>query len=187
MAICILSIVGCSDNLTVAQQEELLEGVSSIYDFVVKDIDGEEVKLGKYEGKVILIVNVASKCGFTPQYEGLQALYEKHQPEGFVVLGFPANNFLGQEPGSNEEIKQFCSLTYGVTFPMFSKISVKGGDIAPLYVYLTDASTNPRFSGDISWNFNKFLIGRDGTILNRFDSKDSPTSDKVLQAIKEAL
>ena len=126
----------------------------SYYDFAVNDIDGEEVKLEEYEGKVLLIVHVASKCGFTPQYKGLQALYEKYQPEGFVVLGFPANNFMGQEPGSNEESKQFCSLTYGVTFPMFSKISV---------------------------------IGRDGTILNRFGSKDNPGSEKVVQAIEEAL
>jgi glutathione peroxidase len=183
----ILLTAGCTENATVAQEEGALKGVSSIYDFAVKDIDGEEVKLEEYEGKVILIVNVASKCGFTPQYKGLQALYEKYQSDGFVVLGFPANNFLGQEPGSNEEIKQFCSLTYGVTFPMFSKISVKGDDIAPLYVYLTDASTNPDFAGGISWNFNKFLIGRDGNILNRFGSKDDPGSDKVLHAIEEAL
>jgi glutathione peroxidase len=183
----ILLTAGCTDNATVAEEEGILKDVTSIYDFAVKDIDGEEVELEEYEGKVLLIVNVASKCGFTPQYEGLQAIYEKYQSEGLVVLGFPANNFLSQEPGSNEEIKQFCSLTYGVTFPMFSKISVKGDDIAPLYVYLTSASTNPKFSGGISWNFNKFLIGRDGTILNRFGSKDAPESDKVLRAIEEAL
>ena len=176
-----------AESVGIAQQEEHLKDMSSIYDFEVKNIDGEEVKLEEYKGKVLLIVNVASKCGFTPQYEGLQALYDKYQPEGFAVLGFPANNFMGQEPGSDEEIKQFCTLTYGVTFPMFSKISVKGGDIAPLYAYLTDASTNPEFSGDISWNFNKFLIGRDGTILNRFDSKDTPGSEKMAAAIEEAL
>jgi glutathione peroxidase len=183
----LLLIMGCTGNAARAPQQEFLKDVSSIYDFVVKNIDGEEVKLEEYRGKVLLIVNVASKCGFTPQYEGLQALYEKYQPDGFAVLGFPANNFLGQEPGSDEEIKQFCSLTYGVTFPMFSKISVKGDDIAPLYAYLTSESTNPEFAGNISWNFNKFLVGRDGTILSRFGSKDSPESEKVVQAIKEAL
>jgi glutathione peroxidase len=183
----ILLTAGCKDAETKAQQEELLKNVSSVYDFTVKDINGKEVKLKTYAGKVMLIVNVASKCGFTPQYEGLQSLYEKYQSEGFVVLGFPANNFLGQEPGSNEEIKQFCSLTYGVTFPMFSKISVKGDDMAPLYIYLTNESTNPKFAGDISWNFNKFLIGRDGTILDRFDSRDSPESEKVVKAIAAAL
>jgi len=186
-AVGLLMIAGCGDAETMIPQEEILINADSVLDFAVKDIDGTEVKLETYAGKVMLIVNVASKCGFTPQYEGLQALFEKYQQEGFVVLGFPANNFLGQEPGTNQEIKQFCSLTYGVSFPMFSKISVKGDDIAPLYAYLTDESTNPAFAGDISWNFNKFLIGRDGTILNRFGSKDSPESEKVVKAIEEAL
>jgi glutathione peroxidase len=183
----IFLITGCRDGAAVAQQDEPLKNTASIHDFVLEDIDGEDVKLETFKGKVLLIVNVASKCGFTPQYEGLQALYVKYQPEGFVVLGFPANNFMGQEPGSNKEIKQFCSLTYGVTFPMFSKISVKGDDIAPLYLYLTDSSTNKEYAGDITWNFNKFLIGRDGRILNRFDSRDTPESSKVLQAIEQAL
>ncbi|MDZ7401632.1 MAG: glutathione peroxidase [candidate division KSB1 bacterium] len=161
--------------------------MKSIYDFVVKDIDGNEVKLEQFKGKVMLIVNVASKCGFTPQYEGLQKLYMQYKDKGLVVLGFPANNFLNQEPGSNEEIKQFCSLNYNVTFPMFSKISVKGKDIAPLYQFLTSKETNPEFAGDISWNFNKFLVDRSGKIVARFGSRSRPESDELVQAIESAL
>lgn len=161
--------------------------MNSVYDFVVKDIDGNDVKLVDYAGKVLLIVNVASKCGFTSQYEGLQALYQKYQDQGLVILGFPANNFLNQEPGTNAEIKQFCSLNYQVTFPMFSKISVKGKDQAPLYQFLTSNKTNPEFGGGISWNFNKFLIGRNGQIVDRFGSRTKPQSDKVVQAIEKAL
>ncbi|MDZ7335717.1 MAG: glutathione peroxidase [candidate division KSB1 bacterium] len=161
--------------------------MKSIYDFVVKDIDGNEVKLEQFKGKVMLIVNVASKCGFTPQYEGLQKLYMQYKDKGLVVLGFPANNFLNQEPGSNEEIKQFCSLNYNVTFPMFSKISVKGKDIAPLYQFLTSKETNPEFAGDISWNFNKFLVDRWGKIVARFGSRSRPESDELVQAIESAL
>lgn len=159
----------------------------SIYDFVVKDIDGHDYKMDQLRGKVVMIVNVASKCGYTPQYEGLQALYQKYQDKGFVILGFPANNFMGQEPGTNEEIKTFCSTKYNVTFPMFAKISVKGDDKHPLYKYLTEKQTDPKFSGDISWNFNKFLIGRNGELIARFDSKDTPQSDKVTQSIEQAL
>jgi len=160
---------------------------TSIYDFVVNDIDGKPVKLEQYKGKAILIVNVASECGNTPQYEGLQDLYSKYGDKGLVILGFPANNFGGQEPGSNEEIKAFCSTNYGVTFPMFSKISVKGEDIHPLYKYLTSEETNPDFAGDITWNFNKFLIGPSGKVVARFGSKDKPKSEKVLKAIQLAL
>jgi len=159
----------------------------SIYNFVVQDIDGKDVKLEQYQGKVLLIVNVASKCGFTPQYAGLQKLYEKYQGDGLVILGFPANNFLRQEPGTNDEIKQFCSLNYNITFPMFAKISVKGDDQAPLYAFLTHPETNPEFSGGISWNFNKFLISKKGKIINRFGSRDEPESEKVVQAIEAAL
>jgi len=159
----------------------------SVHDFRVQNIDGAEVKLGDYAGQVLLIVNVASKCGFTSQYAGLQELYTKYKDQGLVILGFPANNFLGQEPGTNAEIKQFCSANYQVTFPMFAKISVKGDDQAPLYRFLTEKTTNPQFSGDISWNFNKFLIGRDGAILDRFGSRDKPESEKVVQAIEKAL
>ena len=161
--------------------------MSSIYDFTVNDIDGNPVKLEQYKGKAVLIVNVASKCGNTPQYEGLQDLYKKYGDKGLVILGFPANNFGGQEPGTNEEIKDFCTTNYGVTFPMFSKISVKGEDIHPLYKYLTSAETDPEFAGDITWNFNKFLINPSGKIVARFDSKDKPESEKVVKAIQLAL
>jgi glutathione peroxidase len=160
---------------------------TSVYDFTMNDIDGKAVKLDTYKGKVVLIVNVASKCGYTPQYEGLQAVYAKYKDRGLVILGFPANNFLGQEPGSNEEIKQFCSLKYNVTFPLFSKISVKGEDKHPLYKFLTDKTTNPEFGGEISWNFNKFLVDRSGKIVARFGSGDKPEGEKVTQAIEQAL
>ena len=161
--------------------------VKSIYDFTMKDIDGKEVSLDTYRGKVVLLVNVASRCGFTPQYEGLEKLYEKYSDQGLVVLGFPANNFMGQEPGTNEEIKEFCSSRYSVSFPMFAKISVKGRDQHPLYRFLTGKETNPRFSGDISWNFNKFLIGRDGAVVARFGSRAAPESSEVTSAIEAAL
>ncbi len=161
--------------------------VKSIYDFALKDINGKEVKLDQYRGKVALIVNTASKCGYTPQYEGLQKIYDQHKDQGFIVLGFPANNFKGQEPGTNEEIKEFCSLRYNVTFPMFAKISVGGEDKHPLYKYLTEKETNPQFAGDIKWNFNKFLVDKNGRIIARFDSGDKPESDKVVQAIEQAL
>lgn len=166
---------------------EQTKTVKSIYDFTVQDIDGNEVSLAEYRGKVLLIVNVASKCGFTPQYEGLQKLYNEYQDQGFVVLGFPANNFKNQEPGTNQEIKEFCSVNYGVTFPIFTKISVKGDDIHPLYQYLTSKDTNPEFAGDISWNFNKFLLDPSGKVIARFESKDKPESEIVLSAIEAAL
>jgi glutathione peroxidase len=160
---------------------------ASIYDFTVKDIDGKEVKLEQYKGKVLLIVNVASQCGYTPQYEGLQKLYSQFQAAGLVVLGFPANNFKGQEPGSNEQIKEFCSTTYGVTFPMFSKISVKGDDIHPLYQYLTSGKDNAELAGEISWNFNKFLVNPAGKVVARFTPADKPESEKIIDAIQQAL
>ena len=159
----------------------------SIYDFTMKDIDGKQVNLTDFRGKVVLVVNVASRCGFTPQYEGLQKLYLKYQQQGFVILGFPANNFGFQEPGTNAEIKTFCSAKYNVTFPIFSKISVKGEDMDPLYKYLTDKATNPQYGGDIKWNFNKFLIDRKGNILARFEPPVKPDSDQMVQAIEKAL
>jgi glutathione peroxidase len=130
---------------------------------------------------------VASQCGYTGQYAGLEKLYRKYKDRGFVILGFPANNFMGQEPGSNEEIKHFCSTTYNVTFPTFSKISVKGDDENPLYLYLTDKATNPQHGGEITWNFNKFLIGRDGKIINRFGTRTAPDNKEVVAAIEAAL
>ncbi|MFC1898260.1 glutathione peroxidase [Candidatus Cloacimonadota bacterium] len=159
----------------------------SIYDFTLDDIRGKLVNLSEYKGMVVLIVNVASKCGFTYQYDGLEKLYETYKDQGFVILGFPANDFLKQEPGSNEEIASFCRLNYGVTFPMFSKISVKGKDVHPLYEYLTSKDSGHEFGGKISWNFNKFLISKDGEIINRFGSKVKPESEKIVQAIEQAL
>lgn len=161
--------------------------VDSIYSFTLKDIDGKDTSLGQYRGKVVLLVNVASKCGLTPQYEGLEKLYLKYKDRGFTILGFPANNFAGQEPGTDEEIKSFCSLKYNVTFPMFSKISVKGTDIHPLYKYLTDKETNTEFGGDIKWNFNKFLVDKNGRIIARFEPQVKPESEPVSQAIDKAL
>lgn len=160
---------------------------ASVYDFALKDIDGNQVKLEQYRGKAVMIVNVASRCGFTPQYEGLEAIYRKYKDQGFVVLGFPANNFKGQEPGTDQEIKSFCSTKYDVTFPVFSKISVKGDDQHPLYKYLTGKETNPQFPGEITWNFNKFLLDKTGRVAARFDSKERPESEKVMQAIEQAL
>lgn len=158
-----------------------------IYDFVMKDIGGVDVPLRTFEGKVLLVVNVASKCGFTPQYAGLQSLYERYREKGFEILGFPANDFLWQEPGSDQEIRQFCSTKYNVGFPLFSKIPVKGKSIHPLYRYLTDKETNPRFSGKITWNFNKFLVDRNGQIVNRFDSNVEPLDEQVISAVEAAV
>lgn len=161
--------------------------MGSIYDIDVKDIKGNSFKLDRYKGQVMLIVNVASQCGYTPQYAGLQKLYETYQSQGLVVLGFPANNFGGQEPGTEAEIVEFCSMKYNVKFPMFSKISAAGADIHPLYQFLTDKQTNPQFAGKINWNFNKFLIDKQGRPVARFDSSDKPESEKVIQAIEAAL
>ena len=163
----------------------LAVSAGSIYDISLKDIDGEETSLKKFEGKVMLIVNVASQCGYTPQYKALEAVYEKYKDRGLVVLGMPCNQFGGQEPGSNQEIKQFCSSKFNVTFPLFEKIEVNGSNRHPLYVAL--AGKESPFPGDIKWNFGKFLIGRDGKILKRFDSGAAPDSPEVTQAIEKAL
>jgi glutathione peroxidase len=159
----------------------------SMYEFTMKDIDGKDVKLDAYKGKVAMIVNVASKCGLTPQYEGLEALYEKYKDKGFVILGFPANNFLGQEPGTEKEIKEFCTLKYNVTFPMFAKISVKGTDQHPFYTFLTNKQSNPGFDGDITWNFEKFLADKNGKIIDRFSPKTVPGDPEITKAIETAL
>ncbi len=161
--------------------------MNSIYDFTVKTIDGKSEKLEKYKGKAILLVNVASKCGFTPQYEGLETLYKNYGGKDFVILGFPANNFLKQEPATDNDIKQFCSLKYNVSFPMFSKISVKGKDIAPLYKFVTEKKGNPSFHGKIKWNFTKILINKDGHIVNRFAPKVKPESKEVIDAVEALL
>jgi glutathione peroxidase len=188
-ALAVLIIASVAVTLTwdgsAATDEKMTE--KSVLDFTMKNIDGEDVKLSSYGGKVLLLVNVASKCGYTPQYKGLESIYEKYKEQGLVIMGFPANNFFWQEPGTNEEIKTFCSTKYNVTFPMFAKISVKGGKIHPLYKFLTSKETNPEFSGSISWNFNKFLVDRSGKVVARFGSKDEPESPKVVQAIEQAL
>lgn len=158
----------------------------TFYSFSMKSIEGETISLENYKGKVVLVVNTASKCGYTPQYEGLQKIYTTYKDQGFVILGFPANNFMGQEPGSDEEIKEFCTANYDVSFPMFSKISVKGKDQDKLFSYLT-SEENPDFKGDIKWNFEKFLISKDGKLLHRFRSKVKPTDKEMTQAIEAAL
>lgn len=158
-----------------------------MYEFTMKDIDGNDVSLEKYKGNVVMLVNVASRCGLTPQYEGLQAIYDKYKDRGFTILGFPANNFMGQEPGTEAEIKEFCSLNYNVGFPMFSKISVKGTDQHPLYRFLTHPETNPGFDGDITWNFEKFLADRDGKIIARFSPRTVPTDAEVIEKLEAAL
>jgi glutathione peroxidase len=156
--------------------------------FKVQDIDGKTVDLAKtYQGKVLMVVNTASKCGLTPQYEGLEAVYEKYKDKGFEILAFPANEFGKQEPGTDSEIKSFCTSNYHVTFPVHSKIVVKGKGIHPFYEYLTSSKTDPKFSGDISWNFAKFLINRKGEVIARFDPKVKPDSPEVIKAIEAAL
>jgi glutathione peroxidase len=162
-------------------------GASSVYDFTLNSIDGTPTPLSTFKGKVVLLVNVASKCGYTPQYAGLEKLYEKYKDQGLVLVGVPANNFGAQEPGSNEEIKTFCSRNYNVTFPMMSKVSVKGADKTPLYQYLTDTSANPKTAGEIKWNFTKFLIDKKGNVINRFESAVTPESTDMVKAIEAAL
>lgn len=160
---------------------------SSVHDFTMKSIDGSPAPLAAYKGKVLLLVNVASQCGYTPQYAGLQSLYAKYKDQGLVIIGIPANNFGGQEPGTNEEIKAFCSRTYNVTFPIMAKVSVKGSDATPLYQYLTDKNANPAIGGDVKWNFTKFLVGKDGKPVRRFESGVSPDSPEMAAEIEKAL
>lgn len=156
----------------------------NIHSFTVQTIDGEQKSLADYKGKALLIVNTASKCGFTPQYQPMETLYQKYKDRGFEILAFPANNFLGQEPGSDKQIKEFCSLKYKTTFPLFSKISVKGKDMHPLYQYLTKGSG---FDGDISWNFNKFLVDPSGRVVARFGSRVDPLSPELTQKLEAIL
>src|SRR3984957_10955917 len=160
-------------------------GASSIHEFTMKSLDGKQVPLASFKGKVMLVVNVASQCGYTYQYEGLQALYAKYKDRGLVLTGFPANNFGGQEPGSDAEIGAFCKSKFGVTFPMFSKISVKGADKAPLYQFLTDTKT--KTGGEIQWNFTKFLVDRDGKGIQRFEPDVEPQSKEIEAAVEAAL
>ena len=163
-----------------------LFAASSIYDFTLPSIDGKPAPLANYKGKVILMVNVASRCGFTPQYTALEATYEKYKDQGFIILGFPANNFGAQEPGTNAEIKKFCSTKYNVSFPLYSKLSVKGDDATPLYQYLT-TKANPSVAGEIQWNFTKFLVDRNGNVVQHFEPDVTPDSPQMIAAIEKLL
>ncbi len=175
----LLCMLFCAATLVAAEK--------TVHDFTLNSIDGQPAPLAAYKGKVVLLVNVASKCGFTPQYSALESTYEKYKDRGFVIVGIPANNFGAQEPGSNQEIKTFCSSKYHVTFPMMAKVSVKGDDITPLYQFLTDKSSNPQSGGEIKWNFTKFLIGPDGRVITRFEPEITPDSPQLTSAIEEAL
>lgn len=177
----ILFLLGVTFVMTVSAAS-----APGVYDFTLPSIDGKAMPLADYKGKVILIVNVASRCGYTPQYTALEALYEKYQSQGFVILGFPANNFGGQEPGTNQEIKTFCSRKYDVKFPLYSKVSVKGDDQTPLYQYLTKQTAAP-IAGEIKWNFTKFLVDRNGAVIQRFESAVTPDSPEVVSAVEKAL
>ena len=159
----------------------------TVFDYTLNTIDGQPAPLAAYKGKIVLLVNVASRCGFTPQYTALESIYARYKDRGFVIIGIPANNFGAQEPGTNQEIKTFCQSKYNVTFPMMSKVSVKGEDKTPLYQYLTDKSVNPKTGGDIQWNFTKFLVGPEGQIIARFEPKVTPDSPEVTGAIEQAL
>ncbi len=162
-----------------------LMAADSLHEFTVKDIDGKDLKLSAFKGKTVLLVNVASQCGYTGQYVGLQRLHEQFKDQGLVVVGIPANNFGGQEPGTEAEIKAFCTGDYGVTFPMLSKLSAAGADQAPLFVFLT--SSNPELSGPINWNFEKFLVDKNGKVIGRFQSGVEPDGDELAAAIKDGL
>ena len=165
------------------ENNQNMEARKTLHDFTVKDIDGNDFSLASLKGKKVLVVNVASKCGLTPQYEQLQELYEKYRHLNFVIIGFPANNFMGQEPGSNLEIKEFCTANYGVTFPMMEKISVKGKDQAPLYQWLTKKSENGVMDQKVTWNFQKFMIDEEGHLVDVATPKESPMSGKILNWI----
>jgi glutathione peroxidase len=160
-------------------------GTPNLYEIPLKDLEGKATSLKAYQGKVILVVNVASKCGNTPQYAGLEALYKQHKAAGLVVLGFPCNDFGAQEPGTNAQIQEFCEQNYGVTFPLFDKLHVKGQGQHPLYAALTGPDSP--FPGEVTWNFGKFLVGRDGKVIGRFDPRTQPNDEKLVKAIEAAL
>src|SRR4051794_18918481 len=176
------ALVLCAAN---ARAEDAKD--KSVYGFTMKDIDGKPVDLSQYKGKVSLVVNVASKCGNTPQYKNMEAIYEKYKDQGFEILAFPANEFGKQEPGSNEQIKDFCTSTYHTQFPLFSKIVVKGEGQAPLYQYLTSKDANQKTAGVITWNFEKFLVSKDGKVVARFKPKVKPDEKEVIDAIEKEL
>jgi glutathione peroxidase len=179
-----LAVLGLSYS---AVRSEDKKGDVSVLSFKMKGIDGKEVDLSQYKGKVVMFVNVASKCGLTPQYKGLQAIYEQYKDQGFVIVGVPANEFGKQEPGTDAEIVKFCSAKYNVSFPMLSKVVVKGEGQVPLYKFLTSKDTNPKFAGPIAWNFTKFLVSRDGVVVNRFEPRVDPQSAEVKTAIEAEL
>lgn len=181
-------VVNASAKKTEVKKTEIKKvEVPAVLNFKMKSLADKDVDLSKYAGKVVMMVNVASQCGFTPQYKGLQELHAKYSGQGLSILGFPSNDFGAQEPGSGEEIADFCQKNYGVEFDMFSKVVVKGDDKTPLYKYLTSAETNPDFAGEIGWNFEKFLIGRDGKVVARFKSNVSPNADEITKAIEAEL
>jgi glutathione peroxidase len=181
-----VSIFALAATITLAADDKK-DAKSGPLQYTMKDIDGKDVPLSQYQGKVVLIVNVASKCGNTPQYKQLEELHKKYADKGLVILGFPANEFGHQEPGTDAQIKEFCTSTYHVDFPMFSKIVVKGDGQSDLYKNLTSKQTDPKFAGDISWNFEKFLVGRDGQVIARFTPKTKPDAPAVVKAIETEL
>jgi glutathione peroxidase len=186
---CFIGLLGVGLSLAmvldpVSAQEKK---VPAVLNFKMKSIDAKDVDLAKYQGKVILIVNVASECGYTPQYKGLQALHAKYARDGLVVLGVPCTDFGRQEPGTNEQVARFCEQNYGVKFDLLAKVTIAGKDPAPLYLYLTDKGTNPKFGGPVKWNFTKFLIGRNGMIIARFEPDVEPDDPAILKAIEAAL
>lgn len=179
-----LFAAGCGSGQSARQTGLMEEKQMALYDIAVKTANGEDKHLGDYKGSVLLIVNVASACGYTPQYEGLEALYKKYQDQGLRILAFPSNDFGGQEPGTIEEVKQFCKVNYGVTFDLFNKVHAKGEEQHPLYAYLTQ-NANP--TGDVAWNFEKFLISKDGEIAGRFPSKVEPLGAELVEAVEKEL
>lgn len=180
----ILSLTVCTlTGMSFAMAEEKAPALA----FKMETLDGKPVELSKYAGKVVVVVNVASQCGLTPQYTDLQAVYSKYKDQGLVVAGFPCNQFGGQEPGSSKDISEFCTKNYGVTFDMFGKVDVNGDKACDLYKYLTAQETKPQGPGKISWNFEKFLIGRDGKVLARFSPRTQPDAPEVIEAIEKAL
>jgi len=178
LSVCTILLTGLLQTNTVVAQNELVPAESAIYNFKVEALEGGTIDLSKFKGKKILIVNTASKCGYTPQYEELQKLYDQYKSK-LVIIGFPANNFGGQEPGTNTEIKEFCKKNYGVTFPMAAKISVKGDDIAPIYKYLTTKAENGVLDAEVKWNFGKFLLDEKGILIEYFPSKVKPLSEEI--------
>jgi glutathione peroxidase len=183
-----VAVLGLCATLAAAEEKKGDRKVPAVLNFKMKGLDGKEVDLSQYQGKVVLFVNVASQCGYTPQYKGLQALYEKYKDKGLVIVGVPANDFGKQEPGTDAEIAKFCESKYGVTFPMLAKVStIIGDDKVPLYKHLTSKDSDPKFAGEVKWNFTKFLVARDGEIVNRFDSKVKPESDEMTKAIEAEL